>query len=595
METGKFFQELDSMFRNGNIKDAETYVMGSMERVTEEKNLPALLAMANELGGIYRVTNRLEEAKKVYGAAVEIIRLLGLENAEQHGTTLLNLGSVYTEANEPSEALRLYEEAEAIFQRVGLESEYQMAALYNNRSHAFDKLGEPEKALAWAEKAMGIIRKLEDYDAELATTYTTLAARCSKLMRYDEAWDYLKEAETIFLKLPGKPNVHYAAALNSLGEICYRRGSYEEAAAYFEKALKIIGENYGENQSYRDVSANLARVREAASGKAPAASGQLSAASGTRRLSGLEMAEAYYNEYGKRMIEENFSEYTKYMAAGLVGEGSECFGFDDGLSESHDYGPGFCIWLPDEIYESAGRRMQEEYDKLPKSYLGRRRMETTEGAGRVGVFSIREFYRRYTGCDGIPENQIAWLFAPETSLATAVNGRVFEDHSGEFTKIRNGLLDFYPRDVYLKKLTARMAMMSQAGQYNYERCMKRGEYGAAYLSCGEFIKNAGSIVYLLNHKYMPFYKWMFRGMGALSRLGEVKPMLERLAAAPDLPENTAGKVSLIEEICVLVRDELERQGLVGGKDPFLNSHCRDVISLISDPQIRKLPVMFDGR
>lgn len=582
METGKFFQELDTMFRNGNIKDAETYVMGSMERVTEEKNLPALLAMANELGGIYRVTNRLEEAKKVYGAAVEIIRLLGLENAEQHGTTLLNLGSVYTEANEPSAALQLYEEAEAIFQRVGLETEYQMAALYNNRSHAFDKLGEPEKALVWAEKAMTVIRKLEDYDAELATTYSTLAARCSKLMRYDEAWDYLKEAEAIFLKLPGKPNVHYAAALNSLGEICYRRGSYEEAAAYFEKALKIIGENYGENQSYRDVSANLARVKEAA-------------ASEKRRMTGMEVAEAYYNEYGKRMLEKNFSDSIKYMAVGLVGEGSECFGFDDSLSESHDYGPGFCIWLPDEIYKSVGPRMQEEYDKLPKSYLGRRRIETAEGAGRVGVFSIREFYRRYTGCDGIPENQIAWLFAPETNLATAVNGKVFEDHLGEFTKIRNGLLDFYPRDVYLKKLTARMAMMSQAGQYNYERCMKRGEYGAAYLSCGEFIKNAGSIVYLLNHKYMPFYKWMFRGMEGLSRLGEVKQMLERLAAVPDLPENTAEKVSLIEEVCVLVRNELERQGLVGGKDPFLNSHCRNVISLISDPQIRNLPVMFDGR
>ena len=138
-------------------------------------------------------------------------------------------------------------------------------------------------------------------------------------------------------------------------------------------------------------------------------------------------------------------------------------------------------------------------------------------------------------------------------------------------------------------------MMSQTGQYNYERCMKRKEYAAAYLSCSEFIRTTVSIVYLLNGKYMPFYKWMFRGMERLELLRDVKPMLEQLAVIQDLPENTAQKVSLIEDICVLIRAELERQGIVKGQDSFLNSHCSDVISLIDDPKIKNLPIMFDGR
>ena len=586
METGGFFNELDSMLKTGNIKDAENFMLGSMDRAIEENDLPYMLAIANELGGIFRVTNRFDEAKKVYGAAIKIIRQLDLENTEQHGTTLLNLGSVYTEADEPTEALELYEKAETIFASAGLSRDYRMAALYNNMSHACDKLQQSDEAVTYAERALTIIRNLDSNDSELATSYTTLAARYSKIKRYQEALQYLREAEKIFLRSPGKPNVHYAATLNSLGEIYYRKREYEEAAGHFERALEIIKENYGENKSYHEVLNNLARVRESQGLTIPPA---------RKRMTGLELSESYYNEVGRKLIEDGFPEYKRYMAIGLVGEGSECFGFDDELSESHDFGPGFCIWLPDEIYKSIGWKMKEAYEKLPKNFRGKRRMETAEGTGRVGILSIQEFYRKYIGCGGVPGNLTEWLFIPETSLATVTNGKVFEDHSGEFTRVRNGLLSFYPRDILLKKLAARMAMMSQTGQYNYERCMKRKEYAAAYLSCSEFIRTTVSIIYLLNGKYMPFYKWMFRGMERLELLRDVKPMLEQLAAIQDLPENAVKKINLIEDICVLIRAELERQGIIKGQDPFLNSHCRDVISMIADPKIRNLPVMFDGR
>ena len=52
----------------------------------------------------------------------------------------------------------------------------------------------------------------------------------------------------------------------------------------------------------------------------------------------VELARAYYEQFGKRMIREQFSEYADRIAVGLVGEGSECLGFDDMLSEDHDYG-----------------------------------------------------------------------------------------------------------------------------------------------------------------------------------------------------------------------------------------------------------------
>jgi tetratricopeptide (TPR) repeat protein len=596
MELGNFFKELDTLFQTKNIEAAAKFITDAMKRVQEENDLPALLAISNELGGIFRVTNRFAEAKKVYGVALETVKLLGLENTEQHGTTILNLGSVYAEEKNAREAIGLYEKAAAIFAGAGLQNDYRMAALYNNMSHAYDLLDNSQKAFAYAERSLAIIRNLPGYDVELATSYTTLGTRYLRKGEYDEAQRQLKEAERIFFRLPGKRNVHFAATLNSMGDLCYRQGKNAEAAGYFEQALEIIKENYGENKAYAEVLQNLAKVRNTAQ-TAVNVSGMRTTPGlvNHMRMTGLGLSESYFDDYGRKMILEEFSDYQQYMAVGLVGEGSECYGFDDELSEDHDFGPGFCIWLPDHIYGQIGAQMKDAYGRLPKNHKTKYRRETPEGGGRVGIFGIGEFYKKYIGSSDVPKNNVEWIFSPETSLSTVTNGKVFEDQPGEFTRIRNGLLNYYPRDVLLKKLAARMAMMSQTGQYNYERCMNRREYAAAYLSCSEFVKSTVSIVYLLNRKYMPFYKWMFKGMNGLDRLKDVKQMLEQLLLIPDTSENTMKKAALIEDICIKIRDELSRQSIITGTDAFLNSHCSDVMALISDPQIRNLPVMFDGK
>ena len=309
-------------------------------------------------------------------------------------------------------------------------------------------------------------------------------------------------------------------------------------------------------------------------------------------MKGLELSRAYYEAYGESMIRNQFPEYEKYMAIGLVGEGSECLGFDDEYSKDHDFGPGFCIWLPESIYNMAGEAIAAEYARLPETFEGVRRLETMEGKGRVGVHCTGSFYRKYTGCDDLPDSDLSWLLISENNLATATNGKVFCDNLGEFTRIRNGLLGFYPRDVLLKKICARMALMSQAGQYNYPRIMKRGDYGGGALAISEFVKAAVSMVYLLNRRYMPFYKWMLRGMEELRTLREVKPMLESLLTIKDSGDTLFDKVQIIENICIQVRQELEGQGFIVNGDNFLERSCGQVMGKITNPKIKSLPVMY---
>ncbi len=307
----------------------------------------------------------------------------------------------------------------------------------------------------------------------------------------------------------------------------------------------------------------------------------------------MELSRRYFEEYGRTMIDEKLSRYREYIAAGLVGEGSECFGFDDQLSADHDFGPAFCIWIPESLYETTGAEIQKAYDSLPQSYMGYRRITSAQGGGRVGVLTTEGFYRKFTGLDHAPADNMEWFRIPERFLATAVNGQVFVDNNGRFSQIRSELQRFYPEDVVKKKLAARCAMMAQTGQYNYGRSMKRRDFQAAYLSCGEFVKTAMSAVYLLNETYMPYYKWVFRGAEDFNVLRETVERLRNITMLPDTAENSAKKEMLIEQVCVDVGRELNRRGFTRTTEAFLQAHGDELMRAIRDVRLRNLHIMAD--
>lgn len=307
------------------------------------------------------------------------------------------------------------------------------------------------------------------------------------------------------------------------------------------------------------------------------------------QMKGLVLAEKYYESYGRSMIEEKFPALADRAAVGLVGQGSECLGFDDDISRDHDYGPSFCIWLTREDYDKFGGSLAAEYVKLPASFEGvDGRISTAHGKGRVGVLSIPDFYYGLIGYEDVPVSNREWMWIPETRLCTAVNGKVFVDCLGEFSRIRNRLLSFYPEDVRIKKLAARAAVMAQSGQYNYGRAIKRGETVAAQLALAEFIKSTISICYLLNKRYMPFYKWMHHGMKELPILSEIGDMLSLLV---NDSYASGQKLMIIEAICNIIIQELILQGLTTGEDNFLENHTRNIMDKIKDPYIRSLQIM----
>jgi len=81
-------------------------------------------------------------------------------------------------------------------------------------------------------------------------------------------------------------------------------------------------------------------------------------------MKGLELAERYFEEVGFPMLQRDFGPHLDRIAAGLVGDGSECFGYDDSISRDHDWGPAFCLWLSREDSGTLADRLQEALDAI---------------------------------------------------------------------------------------------------------------------------------------------------------------------------------------------------------------------------------------
>ena len=275
-------------------------------------------------------------------------------------------------------------------------------------------------------------------------------------------------------------------------------------------------------------------------------------------MRGLEIAKAFYHEYGEPMLREKFPEILPFMAVGLLGRGSECLGFDDEVSRDHDFEPGFCVFLPGE--EIVDRRtaflLERAYAGLPKEFMGlRRAVISPVGGARHGVLRTAEFMTDLVGSSDGRLDLTGWMTVPDHALTEALSGEIFTDPYGEVTAIRERLRR-QPVDVKRKKLAGHLLLMGQSGQYNYKRCLAHGETAAAQLAVTEFVKSTMSVVFLLNNTYQPYYKWSFRAMRALPRLSLEAELLEYLLTSDNEPETAKEKYDVIEGIASDVIDEL---------------------------------------
>ena len=571
MDIDKVLTEYDAMFGVNSLEEIEAFLSEKISEAEAESDNDSKLTLLNEQMGFYRDISKKEKCLECCKKNMELLDEMGLAGTAEYATSLLNVANAYRAFGLHNESLELHRKVEEIFLNKLPENAFAFASLYNNWSLLYQEMGEFENAARMLKKAKRVVDLYKDAKIEQATTRTNLAATLLALYRdkqddekYNEAMKYLEEALAIFEEDGGK-NSHYSAALAAKGDALYMKKDFGNAASYYKRSMEELLRHVGETDAYmrvqekynmavkqldvvdktdddinKQVDLTPCKVTDKqikAKGEEGVACKQydLACISGEFK-NNLDRCEAFYEKYGVPMIHEKYPEYEGRIAVGMVGDGSDCFGFDDDISADHDYGIGFCMWLDKDTYEKIGSSLQADYEDLLQENGAKFLKEHGENetafsqeflAGRRGVFEITAFYENILG---LPyDNENLFILTEENKLALAVNGRVFRDDEGVFTKIRQYLKNYYPEKIWRYRLAEKLHDFSQYAQSNYARMMARQDYVTSGLCISKGVESAMDIAYILNRQYAPYYKWKRKGLETLQRLKQIIPLLDKIS------------------------------------------------------------------
>ena len=551
-----------SLLRDGKEVEMLPLIEEAIEISFSNKDFAKLVELLNDYGGALRNTGDYSKSIQSLLTAKKLIETHFNKNSEAYANTLMNLGNAYRMNSNRKEALNLFNKADEIFKNLNLYN-YSYASNANNLALLFLEDGDPQRAYDLLKSAEKILSEIPHHSIQLATTYNNLFDVCTLMKKDSEAEDYIFKAKEFLESKISPANPLYASVLNNLAKYYFNIGDIEKSISLYNISKKIIENTYGkESEAYKNIVSNLNFIK----GNLKPESKHYITENNLKK--GIEISEDFYFNHVKPFILKNYPDLVRYSAFGIVGEGSECYGFDDEISKDHDFIKRCSWFLPRDIIS-----------QLPIT-------EINLGDGLVKIIAVEDFYKYYTLYEKGPLTLKEFRKVPQDLLSVATNGKIFEDNYGKFSYIRQRLLAYYPKDLVLKKLAYLCNKIAQSGQYNYQRCLKRNNLMGAQIALSEFLQYYCEFIHLINKKYMPFYKWQYRSLKSLHLLGEYTcSKMDALLSYSDVSESLQ-KIDIIEEMCEKLVGYLNKSNLSKLNANFLKYHSSEIVKKINNEELK---------
>jgi hypothetical protein len=256
-------------------------------------------------------------------------------------------------------------------------------------------------------------------------------------------------------------------------------------------------------------------------------------------MNGIELARRFFVEAGLPLLRRHFPGLAERVAAGLIaggfesGCGSEVGGFDDAISQDHNWGPRFFLFLGEADQHNRGHDIQRLLDtELPDTFAGFRLSATTLPKHKAYVVTPAENLRAVLGLDRPPDSDQEWIHLPEIRLFEYTAGMIFYEPVPLISPLRERFA-YYPNDVWYKRLSFAFFELHAAG--NALRMARRGDAVACRFYVTSLLRNVMRVCFLLRRRYAPYHKWLFRALQRLPDIpGDLIRRIERLSVGLDL-------------------------------------------------------------
>ncbi len=286
---------------------------------------------------------------------------------------------------------------------------------------------------------------------------------------------------------------------------------------------------------------------------------------------------------GLSVLEAQFPDCIDRVAAGFTAVGFEH------ASQYNGFAPGFQIYLTESDYAAYGAEMQNALDQLPTEFEGV--VCRSSGLHTFRIYTIDGFFREKTfngvasGTTQAPDDAFGWLRIPESALFDLTEGLVFYDPFGEFTRRRREFLNYYPDDVWKKRLAASLYNAGLYAECILSSALAANDYQTAEIAWRAFNTAAMKAGFLLSHCHAPHLAELYREFCKLPDFA-----VDVVNLLWEGQSSTHRRARSAERIAAIYRLEIEAMGFECSSGANLMKLANCIAATIKDPKLARMGI-----
>ncbi len=261
-------------------------------------------------------------------------------------------------------------------------------------------------------------------------------------------------------------------------------------------------------------------------------------------MQGIELSRRFYRELVRPWL-ANAAPGLPHAAA-LLGYGSELLGFDDAMSQDHNWGPRVQVFVDETAFATVADSLVAAFaDAAPATFLGHpigmanRPHPAPHSQGARGdirhgfeVWTLDHALAFWVGLrPGEPRDNLDWLGLAEQRLIAFTAGALFHDDDGRLTGERERLSRF-PRDVRLYKLAGQWRRLAEEQPFVGRNGVSGDERGSRVIAA-RLVRDLMRLAFLIEGRYAPYSKWFGTAFAALPCAADIGRRLDAVLDAGD--------------------------------------------------------------